>query len=65
VRGVAPDGPSAGQIQPGDIILEADRKPVASASDLKSKVREAPASKPILLRVKRGESTRYVAIERH
>ncbi|HVH46925.1 MAG TPA: Do family serine endopeptidase [Labilithrix sp.] len=64
VRGVAPDGPSAGSIQPGDVIVEADRKPVTSANDLRTKVREAPAGKPLLLRVKRGDSSRYVAIER-
>jgi serine protease Do len=64
VRGVLPDGPSAGSIQPGDVIVEADKKPVASANDLRSRVHEAPANKPILLRVKRGDSTRFVAIER-
>ncbi len=64
VRGVSSDGPSAGVLQPGDVITEVDRKAVASASDLKEKVRQAPAGKPILLRVKRGESTRFVAIDR-
>ena len=64
VRRVAPDGPSAGVLQPGDVIVEADRKPVTSASDLRTKVREAPANKPLLLKVKRGDASRYVAIER-
>lgn len=65
VRNVLPDGPAAGSLQPGDVIVEVDRKPVASANDLRSKVREAPASKAMLLRVKRGDSSRYVAIERN
>jgi len=64
VRRVAPDGASAGVLQPGDVILEVDRKPVASASDLRTKVQEAPAKKPLLLKVKRGDASRYVAIER-
>jgi serine protease Do len=64
VRRVAPDGASAGVLEPGDVIVEADRKPVTSANDLRAKVREAPANKPILLRVKHGDSTRWVAIDR-
>jgi len=64
VRRVAPGGPSAGALQPGDVIVEADRKPIASANDLRSRVREAPADKPILLKVKRGDSSRFIAIDR-
>jgi serine protease Do len=64
VRGVLPDGPSAGILHPGDVIVEANRKPVASANDLRSKVREAPLDKPLLLRLKRGDSSLFVAIER-
>ncbi len=64
VRRVAPDGASAGMLQPGDVIVEVDRKPIASASDLRTKVQEAQSNKPILLKVKRGDSSRYVAIER-
>lgn len=64
VRRVAPGGPSAGALQPGDVIVEADRKPIASANDLRSRVREAPADKPVLLKVKRGDSTRFIAIDR-
>lgn len=64
VRGVLPDGPSAGILAPGDVIVEVDRKPVKSADELRAKVREARADKPILLRVKRGDASRFVAIER-
>ena len=46
------------------MIVEADRKPIASANDLRSRVREAPADKPILLKVKRGDSSRFIAIDR-
>lgn len=64
VRRVAPDGPSAGALQPGDVIVEIDRRPVTSAGDLRTKVREAPTSKPLVVKVKRGDSSQYVAIER-
>lgn len=64
VRRVAPDSPAAGVLQPGDVILEVDRKSVSSANDLKTKVGAAPSGKALLIRVKRGDSTHYVAIER-
>ncbi len=64
VMRVSPDGPAAGSLQPGDVIVEVDRQPVRSANDLRTKVRQAPADKPLLLRVKRGDTARYVVIER-
>jgi serine protease Do len=64
VQRVAPDGPADGKLRPGDVIEEIDRQPVTSAADLASKVQAAPLDKPVLLRVKRGEQSRYVAIER-
>src|SRR5690606_2782509 len=45
VRGVLPDGPSAGVLRPGDVIVEVDRATVASADDLRAKVRAAAADK--------------------
>jgi serine protease Do len=64
VRRVAPDGAAAGSIEPGDVIVEVNRQPVRSAAELKTKAREATSDKPLLLRVKRDGSTRYVAIDR-
>jgi serine protease Do len=64
VERVAPNGPASGKLRPGDVIEEIDHQPVTSASDLSSKVRAAPVDKPVLLRVKRGDQSRYVAIER-
>jgi serine protease Do len=63
VQRVAPDGPADGKLRPGDVIEEVNQQPVTSASDLASKVRAAP-DKPVLLRVKRGDQARYVAIDR-
>jgi serine protease Do len=64
VERVAPNGPAQGKLRPGDIIEEINHQPVTSASDLSSKVRAAPGDKPVLLRVKRGDQSRYIAIER-
>jgi len=64
VRRVAPDGLAAGSLEPGDIIIEVNKQPVQSASDLIGKTRAAAGSKPLLLRVKREGVTRYVALER-
>jgi serine protease Do len=64
VARVAPDGPSDGKLRPGDVIDEVDHQPVASGSDLAAKVHAASADKPVLLRVHRGDQSRYVAIAR-
>jgi len=63
VARVASDGPSDGKLRPGDVIEEIAGQRVASASDLASKVKASAAGKPILLRVKRGEQSQYVAID--
>jgi serine protease Do len=63
VARVASDGPSDGKLRQGDVIEEIGGQPVTSASDLATKVHAAAAGKPILLRVKRGEQSQYVAID--
>jgi len=64
VERVAPEGPSDGKLKPGDVIEEVSHQPVTSANDLASKIKAAPPDAPILLKVKRGEQSRYVAISR-
>jgi serine protease Do len=64
VERVAPEGPADGKLRPGDVIEEVNHEPVASASDLSAKIRATGAEKPLLLRVKRGDVSRYVAIAR-
>jgi serine protease Do len=63
VERVAPNGPSAGKLRPGDVIEEINHQPVAGSSDLATKVHAAPRQQPVLLRVRRGDQSRYVAIE--
>jgi len=64
VQRVAPDGPSDGKLKAGDVIEEIGHQPVTSASDLASKVKAVPSDAPILLKVRRGDVSRYVAIAR-
>jgi serine protease Do len=64
VERVRPDGPADGKLRRGDVIEEINHQPVTTALDFGSKVKAAPADKPVLLRVKRGDQSRYIAIER-
>ncbi|HXN31381.1 MAG TPA: PDZ domain-containing protein, partial [Polyangiaceae bacterium] len=64
VERVAPDGPAQGKLRAGDVIESVNQQPVTSVSDLAGKVRAVPSDRPVLLRVKRGDQSRYVAIER-
>jgi len=64
VMRVLPGGPADGALEHGDVIVEVNRVPVARAADVQKQVAAAPAGKPILLKIKRDEKTRFVAIER-
>jgi serine protease Do len=64
VSHVASDGPADGKLRRGDVILEVGGQKVASATDLVTRVHAAPADKPVLMLVKRGEQSMYVGIER-
>jgi S1-C subfamily serine protease len=51
-------------VRTGDVIESVNQQPVTTTSDLAAKVRAVPNERPVLLRVKRGDQSRYVAIER-
>jgi serine protease Do len=61
VTEIETDSPLAQKIRVGDIILEADNRPVRSAEDLIAAVREANRQnrKAILLLIKSGNETRF------
>jgi serine protease Do len=63
VARVASDGPADGKLRPGDVIEEIGGQKVTSASDLASKVHASAAGKPVLLRVKRGDQSLFVAVD--
>jgi serine protease Do len=64
VQNVRPDSPAedAG-LQPGDVILEVDRKPATSASQFVGEVHQAPAGKNILLLVWSKGNASYRTIQ--
>ncbi len=65
VVGVDPDGSAAAQgVKTGDVILEAGGKAVAEPADLRQALSDArgAGTRTILLRVKSGEGTRFVAV---
>jgi serine protease Do len=64
VEGVSPDGPAQGKLQPGDVIESVNQDPVANAKDLVAKIHAAPHDRPILLRIKRDDQSRFVAVPR-
>jgi serine protease Do len=64
VQRVAPDGAAQGKLRPGDVVESLNQQSVTGVSDLAAKVQAAPSDRPILLRIKRGDQSRYVAIER-
>jgi len=65
VTAVDPDGPAAEQgFQTGTIILDVGGKTVANAGDVRSALTEAKArgKHEVLMRVKMGDATRFVAL---
>ena len=65
VVNVDPDGPAAGKgIREGDVILEIGGKAVATPADVAAGVKAARdgGKRTVLMRVKSGEGTRFVAI---
>jgi serine protease Do len=63
VTQVYPGGPAeTAGLQPGDVIVEVDRSPVAGGEDAEAKLRKADAS--TLLLVRREETTLFVVLKR-
>ncbi len=65
VTAVEPDGPAAEQgFQTGNVIFEVGGKRVGNASDIRKALSEAKSQGKhrILMRVKMGDATRFVAL---
>jgi serine protease Do len=63
IRGVAPGSPAAELLEPGEVIVEVNGKAVRGAADAAARIRDAPPTDPVLLRVRHDGHTRFVAIE--
>jgi serine protease Do len=63
VREVMPDSKAGDAgIQPGDVILEADRTPVTSVEELRKIVDQHEAGAPLVMLVKRDRGSLYIAV---
>jgi serine protease Do len=64
VTSVDPDGSAADRFKTGDVILDVAGKAVSSPADVRQAVNDAHAAgkKTILMRVKSGQGTRFVAV---
>jgi serine protease Do len=63
VAGVQPDSPAAEVgLREGDIILEVNRQPVTTVQDAKDVLSKSDAKEALLLLVKRGEGSLFVAM---
>ena len=59
---VAPDGPAAGILETGDVLLEINNTRVDTLSDYTQTVAKLPAGKNVLLWIRRGRYSQYVVI---
>ena len=48
---VDPEGPAAGRLSPGDVVLAVDGEPLTSGAALAERVRSSPAGVPLTLRI--------------
>ena len=55
---VDPNGPAAGLLAPGDVVLSIDGDPVTSGAALAERVRSSPAGVPLTLRIVHGDVER-------
>ena len=63
VRDVRSGSPAAeAGLQAGDVIVQADRRPITSVEDLREVVGKRAKDKPLLLLVRRDGNDRYVAV---
>ncbi len=55
-------GEGAG-LQPGDVVVEVNRAHVATLEELQAALAQYGKAEVVLVRLKRGESLRYVAVK--
>lgn len=64
VERVRPQSAAVAALEPGDVILEVNRAKVANARDASQRIAAAPKDAPVLLKVRRGDLSLFVAIDR-
>jgi serine protease Do len=64
VTEVDPDSPAARALQPGDVILEVARKPVASANEASAALRTVPAGRAVGILINRRGQEQFVTVRK-
>jgi serine protease Do len=64
VTAVDPDGPAAGSLRAGDVILQVNRQPVASASEASQVLRAVPAGRTVAMRMLRAGEEQFVTVRK-
>ena len=60
---VAPESPAADAgLEPGDVVVEVNRRPVNSAADYRNAVKSVKKGDTTLVRVKHGQATQYIPV---
>jgi serine protease Do len=63
VSSVSPSSSAAeAGLQEGDVVMEVNRQPVASASEFNRAITATPKDSPVLLLINRGGATTFIAI---
>jgi len=63
VERVAPDGAADGKLRRGDVIEEVNHQRITSAQNAVNALKAAKNGDAVLLKVKRGDASRFVALE--
>ncbi len=63
VEEVAGDSPFAGAIEPGDVLLEVNRRPMREPADLAQALEAAPADRPVAVRLLRRGQPLFLAVD--
>jgi serine protease Do len=64
VTEVDPDSPAARVLQPGDVILQVNRKPVANASDASTALRAVPSGRAVGMLIMRRGQEQFVTVRK-
>lgn len=62
VGAVFPDTPAAGVVEPGDVIVRVDKKPVRTPEDLQQAVRSRPPGSRVMLTVQRESGLKNLTL---
>jgi S1-C subfamily serine protease len=64
IRNIDPSSNAADVLEQGDAIVEVNGAIVKSARDAADRIKATPQGRPVLLKVRRDDTSRYVALER-